>query len=277
MAEGMGVVRTVVVVAGTALLLLTLLWGCQRRLIYLPDRSPVPAAGRIIDGGRDVRLRTDDGVELGAWFVPPAAPDRNVTVLVASGNAGNRIARVPLAAALREAGFGVLLFDYRGYGGNPGRPSEAGLALDARAALRWLVDDAGVTPSRIFYFGESLGAGVLAGLAIEHPPAGLVLRSPFTELAAVGQRHYPFLPVRLLLWDRFPVKERVARIEAPTTVIFGTRDTIVPAAHSREVAAAAARLFEQVVVEGADHNDPALFAGPEVIAAVERLAGHVGQ
>ena len=90
-------------------------------------------------------------------------------------------------------GFGVLLFDYRGYGGNPGSPTESGLALDVRAAFRFLVEEAGVPPQRLLYYGESLGAAVVTELATEHPPAGLLLRSPFVDLAAVGQVHYPFL------------------------------------------------------------------------------------
>lgn len=273
---GGGVLRIVLVGAGVAALVLVLLWGFQRRLIYLPDRSPVPSAGDLIVGGHDVRLQTDDGLELGAWFVPPSGADRRLAVLVANGNGGNRASRLPLARALRNAGFSVLLFDYRGYGGNPGRPTERGLARDARAALRGLTDEVGIPPERTIYFGESLGAGVVTELATGHPPAGLLLRSPFTDLAAVGQRHYPFLPVRWLLWDRYPVKDRMIGIDVPTTVVYGTRDSIVPPSQSRQVATAAANLFEAVAVDGADHNDPVLFDGPELIAAVERLAAHIG-
>jgi pimeloyl-ACP methyl ester carboxylesterase len=274
MGAGSGALRTVVVVAGIAGLVVALLWGYQRQVIYQPDTASVPMAGEVMEGARDLRLHTDDGVELGAWFVPPGEPDRHLAVLVANGNAGNRASRLPLAAALRDVGFGVLLFDYRGYGGNPGRPTENGLALDARAALRGLTAKIGIPRERTIYFGESLGAGVVTELATEYPPAALILRSPFTDLAAVGQRHYPFLPVRLLLRDRYPVKEHVARIDVPTTVVFGTRDSIVPPAQSQQVAAAA-NLFEAVPVEDADHNDPALFDGPELIAAVERLAEHI--
>ncbi|MGH9009500.1 MAG: alpha/beta hydrolase [Acidimicrobiia bacterium] len=272
-----GVLRAVVIVAGVAALLVGVLWGYQRRFIYHPDTAPVPMASAFLEGARDVGLQTDDGLVLGAWFVPPEAPGRNLAVLVANGNAGNRASRVPLAAKLREAGFGVLLFDYRGYGGNSGRPTEGGLALDARAALRGLTVQIGVPRPWTIYLGESLGAGVVTELASEYPPAGLLLRSPFTDLAAVGQRHYPFLPVRLLLRDRYPVRERIAGIDVPTTVVFGPRDSIVPPGQSQQVADAAANLFETVPVQGADHNDPALAHGSELIAAVERLAEHLQQ
>ncbi|MEU4744165.1 alpha/beta fold hydrolase, partial [Actinosynnema sp. NPDC023658] len=223
----------------------------QRKLVFLPSGGPLPAAGEVVAGGRDVTLTTGDGLRLTAWHFP-VDPAR-ATVLVAPGNAGNRHLRVPLARALTARGLSVLLLDYRGYGGNPGDPTEAGLALDVRAAREFLVRDAGVPPGRLLYFGESLGAAVVAELATEHPPAGLVLRSPFTDLASVGAHHYPFLPVRWLLLDEFPVQRHVAHVDAPVTVVYGTADTVVPPGQSRAVATAAgARAVE---VTGADHND----------------------
>jgi fermentation-respiration switch protein FrsA (DUF1100 family) len=226
----------------------------------------------VLPGARDVVLETSDGLRLGAWFVPgrdAGAP----AVLVANGNGGHRGLRAPLAAALAGRGLAVLLFDYRGYGGNPGSPSEAGLARDVRAARTSLLEEAGVPPDRLLYLGESLGAAVVTELATEHPPAGLVLRSPFVDLAAVGAEHYPFLPVRALLRDRYPVAERVATIRVPTTVVLGDADSIVPPAQSRAVAAAAADLHRLVEVPGADHNDRVLLDGDALVDAVVELAG----
>ena len=124
--------RAVLVVVLLLAVLMGLLWAVQRRLVYLPDDGPVPAAADAIPGGRDVRLTTADGLTLGAWFLPGATPDAPA-VLVANGNGGHRGLRAPLARALSSAGLAVLLFDYRGYGGNPGSPSEQGLALDVPA------------------------------------------------------------------------------------------------------------------------------------------------
>jgi len=173
-------VRAVAIVAAAVALLLTLVWVFQRRLIYLPSTTPVPSAGTVIPGARDVELHTSDGLTLGAWFVPSEEPGA-VAVLVASGNAGDRSVRAR-ARALAARGMSVLLFDYRGYGGNPGSPSESGLATDVRAARELLVRGEGVPADRIVYYGESLGAAVVTELASEHPPGGLVLRSPFTDL-----------------------------------------------------------------------------------------------
>jgi uncharacterized protein len=249
--------------------------GLQRRLIYFPFPAQVPRAEAVVAGAREVRLRTVDGLALGAWLVEAGEPDGGVAVLVANGNAGNRSLRAPLARALASAGLAVLLFDYRGYGGNPGRPSEQGLARDVRAAHRFLLEEAEVAPARLLYYGESLGSAVVTELATEHPPAGLVLRSPFVDLAAVGRVHYPCLPVRTLLRDRYPLADQLARMQVPTTVVYGSRDSIVPPEQSRAVAAAAAGETRVVEIAGADHNDPDLLAGEQLIEAVVELAERV--
>lgn len=262
-----GVLRTAGVIVAVLALVVGLLWGFQRSLIYLPQGAPAATP----PGAKDVVLSTGDGLELAAWWFPAGAGDAPA-VLVANGNGGHRGLREPLARALQREGLAVLLFDYRGYAGNPGSPTEAGLAADVRAARTFLVEDAGVPPERLVYFGESLGAAVVTELATEHPPAGLVLRSPFEDLAAVAGVHYPFVPARLLLRDRFPVAEQVARIDVPTIVVFGGEDSIVPPEQSRAVAEAAAGLERVVEVPGADHNDRVLLDGPDVVAAVIGLA-----
>ena len=263
------------VVVAVVLLVVLSSWAFQRRLIYLPSTGAVPSAATMLAGARDVQLTTSDGLRLGAWYVPARRPAGTFTVLIANGNAGDRSLRAPLARALANQGFGVLLFDYRGYGGNPGSPSEEGLARDVRAARHFLIDE-GVPGNRLQYFGESLGAAVVAELATEHPPAGLLLRSPFTDLASVGQIHYPFVPVRALLKDRFPVAEYVARVAVPITVVYGTEDSIVPPGESRRSVAVAGGPTRLVAVEGADHNDPALLNGDVVVQAVVDQASGSG-
>jgi fermentation-respiration switch protein FrsA (DUF1100 family) len=258
----------VLLIGGTVVVVL---WALQRQLIYFPDPRPVPPAADVVAGARDVTLHTADGLELGAWFVPAAGPaDTGMAVLVAPGNGGNRAGRADFAEELSRRGLAVLLMDYRGYGGNPGSPSEDGLAEDADAAAATL-RQLGYPARRTLYFGESLGSGVVAALQARHPPAGMVLRSPFPELADVGAHHYPWLPVRALLRDRFPVVEHLANSDVPVTVIYGDSDSVVPAALSARVADDAPSLAERVVLADADHNDPVMF-GPRVAAAVARLA-----
>jgi fermentation-respiration switch protein FrsA (DUF1100 family) len=249
--------------------LLLWVWVQQRRLIYFPFGTPPPPAAVALAAAEPVEFPTEDGLRLAGWFVPPPRPDPRATVIVFNGNAGNRADRATLAAGLVARDLAVLLFDYRGYGGNPGRPSEDGLVRDARAARRWLLSRPGVRPERLAYFGESLGAAVAVALASEAPPAWLLLRSPFTSLADVGRAHYPFLPVNLMLRDRFPSIERIGALEVPLLVVAGSADRIVPFEQSRALYdAAGSRRKRFIAIDGADHNDLALAAGPGLLDEV---------
>lgn len=140
--------------------LLAMAWLLQRQLIYLPSSAPDPVE-QVLPVAEEVTVATADGLELAAWFVD-AGP---TAVVVFPGNAGHRGHRAPLARALSDAGLSVLLVDYRGYGGNPGRPTEQGLSLDAEAAASWLEDRPDV--DGIVYLGESLGAAVATELAAQ--------------------------------------------------------------------------------------------------------------
>lgn len=260
---------TIVTVLLIGLVPVLTLWAFQRRLVFAADRSDPGPAAAVLPGATDVLLQTSDGLELRAWLLPASAGCA-VTVLVAPGNGGNRGGRVELAAAIHSVGAGVLLLDYRGYGGNPGSPSAEGLALDAEAA--WAFLQRTVPEHRLVYFGESLGGAVVTRLATSHPPHALVLRSPFTDLAAAAGPHFPWLPVRWLLWDELPVRDLVATLDLPVTVIYGDADTIIEPQQSRDVAAANPRSV-LVTVPAADHNDPELAAGPAVIDAVRDAVG----
>lgn len=268
------------IVAGVWLVLVVAAWALQRQIIYLPDAAD---PGPPPPGAEEALLETDDGLELTAWYL---APDGEAvgTILAAPGNAGNRALRAPLAEGLVQRGHAVLLLDYRGYGGNPGRPSEDGLLADARAALAHLDARTDVTAERIVLLGESLGTGVVAGTVgrgassmsgsgVSLAEVPVVLRSPFTELADVGRAAYPFLPVRMLLRDRFPVIEDLRGHLGPILVIAGDRDRIVPTPLSKQVAAALDAPFEAIA--GADHNDRALLDGDDYLDAVDRFVREV--
>lgn len=248
---------------------LTLLASLQRQLLYFPlAEAPPPVAG-VLPGAEDVTFETADGLRLFGWF--RQGPPGSTTVVVMNGNAGDRSHRAPLAAALAREGFGVLLFDYRGYAGNPGTPSERGLLADARAAVDHVASRSDVDPARIAYYGESLGAAVAVALSAERPPAALILRSPFTSLEDIAKLHYPWLPVGALLVERYPVVDLVPNVRAPLLVIAGTADRIVPLRYSQRVYDAAAQPKRFLAIEGADHNDLAMLAGPQLVAAVAAL------
>lgn len=255
--------------------LLAVLWGIQRSLIYLPNES----APKLPSDAVEVDLFTEDGLELAAWRVDPVGTDRSVAVLVAPGNAGNRSGGMPLARGLAAEGFTVLLFDYRGYGGNPGSPTEDGLYSDVRSAWSYLTDEAGFEPDRIIQFGESLGTGVISQLATEVAGAAIVLRSPFTSMVDAGQSHLPFVPVGLVLKDHYPVAENLRKISVPVLVAYSEDDEIVPADQSIEVADAAISLGLDVTVLEIDaygHDDLELTSGPALVAAIADLADGLG-
>ncbi len=252
-------------VIGLWLIVVAAAWAFQARMIYLPNTAdpPLPAGG---PQAQQVTITTSDGVELAAWLVEH--PEPVARVLVANGNAGNRESRWPLAVGLHARGHSVLLVDYRGYGGNAGRPHEAGVVEDIAAAARWLLDSSSES-APIVYYGESLGSAVAAAVAVDHPPAALVLRSPFPSLADVARQHYPLLPVGALLRERHPTAAHLEQVDVPVLVIAGSDDRIVDPTLSRRVAALDG--VHYVEIEGADHNDRALLDGDDLLGAVDEF------
>lgn len=253
-------------VVGALVLLTAGLWLAQRQIVYLPDRE-VPTAPS------DVPVRTAetaDGLVHRVWLVP-AVGEPVARVLVFNGNAGNKAHRLPLARSLAVEGMEVVLFDYRGYGGTAGSPTEEGLVTDAEALAEVVFD----SPLPVVFFGESLGGGVATGLATRLPPDALVLRSPFTSLGDMARAHYPLVP-SFLLKDRYPVEDQVAAIEVPLLVVLGGRDSIVPPSLSRRVFEAAPGPKELVEMEGMDHNDPGLSSGVQLAATVRGFLERAG-
>jgi fermentation-respiration switch protein FrsA (DUF1100 family) len=251
---------------------LFVVWLGQRSLLYFPQPNAIGPAASHLPGATDLSFTTEDGLHLSGWFVPASAKPSGITVLVCNGNGGDRSYRAGLARGLASAGHAVMLYDYRGYGGNPGTPTEAGLRLDARAAVGHLASRADVDPARIVYFGESLGAAVAATLAHDRPPYALVLRSPFPSLAEVGRLHYPYLPVfDPLLMDRYRVSDALRDVRAPVLVLASQGDTLVPVVLSRQVHDALGGPKRLVVFPGFEHNDPGIAEGPTMLAEVGRF------
>jgi pimeloyl-ACP methyl ester carboxylesterase len=275
--------RAVVVAAVVGALLGGLVgaaWFGQRYLVYVPDRSDpgsLAVAAPDLDG-EDVRLTTADGVELDAWLLSPTGVDRDVAVLYLPGNGGNRAGRLDVGRALAAEGLTVLLLDYRGFGGNPGVPSEDGLVKDAQAGAAYL-REAGFARDRTLYVGESIGTGVTARLAVTDPPAGIVLRSPFVSLVDVGSAHYPRVLVERILRDRYESARHLADSPVPVVVLYGDADDIVPASSSAALAEAVGTLHRKVVLPGVGHND-AVWFGPllaeQVAALADELVGRQG-
>jgi len=209
------------------------LWAGQERLIFLPDSRPLSAPA----GWERPSLRTADGLDLAFLLAPPPGPE-GMVILHFHGNGGNAADRTGLGALLNRAGFGIVLAEYRGYGGNPGRPSEEALAADARAYLDWT--RARFPAARIALWGESLGSAVVTRLAEGRQDiAAIVLESPFTSVRELAAGIYPWLPTEALLRHPFESLARLPGVSAPVLVVASEQDRITPADHARRMAAGA--------------------------------------
>lgn len=258
------------------------LYGLLVAAIFLGQRAMMyPAGGTLgtpAEAGwpeaHEIKVETEDGLRLVSWYLAPA-PGHPVVVYF-HGNAGTLADRAFKARLFSEAGFGVLLAEYRGYGGNPGKPTEAGLYADARANLAWL-EAAGHGPDKTIVYGESLGTGVAVQAAMEMaragaPAAGLVLEAPFSSMAAAAQVHYPWLPAARLTRDRYDSEAKIAEVKAPLLVVHGSNDRVVPQAQGRRLFDRAADPKEAEWIVGGGHADLYDFeVGRSVVSFIERI------
>ena len=244
----------------------------QRQLLYHPDRTRPELLGLEQLGVREAMLETEDGLSLLSWYLP-ARPGRPV-ITYFHGNGGHIGYRAERLLHFAREGFGVLMAEYRGYGGNPGTPSEAGFYTDGRAALAFL-DREGVAPNRLVLYGESLGSGVAVALAVDHDIAALVLEAPFTSVAEVAQCHFPYVPASRMVVDRFDSLSRIGKVRAPILVLHGERDRVVPIRYGRALFDAAPEPKEGWFAPEAGHEDLARYGSLDVVVAFinRRLGG----
>ena len=237
---GLAFIAYAILVAGCAVM--------QRSLMYFPDSNLPPPP----EGFQAVTATTSDRLELISWYRP--ALNGHPTLVYFQGNGGNISHRIYKTRPLFEAGYGLLLVGYRGYGGNPGKPTEGGLYEDARAALKFLKERK-IPKEQLVLIGESLGSGVAVRMASETRVKGLILEAPYTSTVDVGQSAYFFLPVRLLMYDRFPSIELIDSIQSPLLLIHGEADSIIPIRFGRQLFEAAREPKEAHFITGAGHND----------------------
>lgn len=257
--------------------------GLQRKLIYVPRKGDVPlaAAGLPVERISQVLVKSYDGILLHGWLTlagPGPVPEERPLVILFPGNAGDRSYRVSIIQQFNALGCDVLACDYRGYAENAGKPTERALAADALAIWEYARSTLHVPPERIVIYGQSLGGGVATRLAwdlkqSDITPGGLILKATFTSLVDAGRHNYPWLPVRLVLVDRYPSIDRIPEIDCPILIVHGRRDQVVPFEQGR-------RLFEAAPVRSrcgiekqfldlphAGHNDIMSVATTEVHTA----------
>ena len=182
-----------------------------------------------------VSVTTTDGLTLNGYYAAPA-PGKPVIVYF-HGNAGYAGDRLYKTAEPLKEGYGFLLTEYRGYGGNPGAPSETGLYQDARAWIAFLKHQ-NITDDQMIYYGESLGTGVAVQMAKDTPPRAVILEAPFTSVPDVGAFYYPFLPVRLVAKHHFDSRSKASVLTMPVLIMHGTRDLTVPQRFGKQLFAA---------------------------------------
>lgn len=229
-----------------------LAFAFQRSLVYFP--SPINRSERIVvaSGDEEVWIDVPDAEQIHGIY--HMRDESELVVLFLHGNSGNVSDWREMFDRLSQCGVGVLMIDYPGYGKSEGRPCEETLYAAAHSGLRFL-KDSGVEASDIVVFGKSLGAAVAVEAVSSGEFAGLILESPFESLPAVGRVHYWYLPVSLLLTDRYHVLSRIGDVQCPLLVVFGGHDSFVPPSQSLSVYAKANNPKELLEIEGADHND----------------------
>ncbi len=271
-----GLVSALLTAAGVYCLLLLTVYVGQSGMLYLPDlpsRELATTPRAIGLAYEDVRLRTDDGVQLHGWFIPAVQP--RTTLLFFHGNAGNISHRLDSIRIFHELRLSIFIFDYRGYGSSEGSPSEAGTQRDALAAWRYLTEERGIAAQQIVLFGRSLGAAVAAWLAAQRTPGALILESAFTSVPDAAAEHYWWLPVRWLSRFRYATRDYVQAVRCPVLIVHSPEDEIIGFHHGEAIFAAAKGPKELLRLRGS-HNEGFLLSGATYTRGLDAfLARHL--
>lgn len=262
LATTLGLLRFALIgIATFYIAILVILWSMQSRLLYpAPQHRPAPPAGFS-----EVFLSAEDGIETRAFFRP--AEDGLPTVLFYHGNGETLDGSIAGTRALAERGYGLLLPEFRGYGGNPGTPSEEGFYADGRAAMAWLEQN-GIDRGQTIISAFSIGTGKAVQLATEHDIAALMLIAPFRSLAGLASEKLPWLPVRWLIQDHYESQEKLTGFSKPVLIAHGSADTLIPAAHGRDLAKTTPDATF-LLFDGLGHNQ--MYHGDVMVAQLEWL------
>ncbi len=258
------------------------------RVLYTGPWHPAPPDAVGVPH-EEARVYTADGLELQGWFFSAARRSDGTpapTVLFMHGtsyNASDMWVTEERTAAFREFLHDIdcnfFIFDYRGYGRNPGTPTEEGTYVDAAAALGWLYERADVDPATIFFYGFSLGTGIAAALALREPCAGLILRAPFTSIRSMIIDWYPktrylFALAPWLPLTNYDTLSKIRRLRRPLLVMHGDSDETVPEYMGQAIFEAAPGPKTYVSFPNGGHHDIANhLVVPAVRSFVDRVLG----
>ena len=197
----------------------------QRSLLYHPIENNYYGDKMTVEV-KKVKISTEDNIELLAWYHKKDIK-RFKTILYLHGNAGSLENRIHKINHFNNIDINFLLLAWRGFSNNPGKPTEQGLYIDARSAVKWLINE-GVKEENIIIYGESLGTGVATEIAQNKKFAGVILESPFTSMIAAAKSKYPIFPIKLLLKDKYESDKKIKNINSPILIMHGEIDKIVP-------------------------------------------------
>jgi uncharacterized protein len=229
--------------------------GTERRSIFQPAKYPAGDWNPTTVLIQDANFAAADGTKLHGWYVRHSQPRAHALLL--HGNAGNvTLLAETLRILNRRHQLAVLALDYRGYGRSEGKPTEAGVLLDARAARKWLAEKEGIPQSDVVLLGFSLGGGVAVDLAASDGARGLVLASTFTSLPDVAGHHLSWLPMSWLMTMRMNSLEKIKQYRGPLLVSHGDADEVIPYEQGLALFRAANEPKRLVTVSGGKHNDP---------------------
>lgn len=228
----------------------------QRSFIYFPSTNMPNFRdyGLSAKNYEIVETKTSDNLELNGWYHRDGKPDKPLIIWF-HGNAGSHADRAVLGNMYVKAGYPILLAGYRGYGGNPGKPTERGFFLDAEAWYKFALEELGKTPDQIVLYGESLGSGVAVELATRFDAKALILHTPYTSLRALAEKQYPIYPIRLVMKDQYDSLSRIARIKMPVFIFHGAKDEIIPSSHPHILFEAAPEPKALKILPEARHGD----------------------
>ena len=242
----------VVIVVALALyaMAVVVMYAAQRRFIYFPEPGRTsPAAAGVPDVSERI-IATPDGEKVVAWY--GKAQRGQPTLLYFQGNGGTLELRSETISRYLARGRGMFMMSYRGFSGSTGAPSEAANVADAKLAYDTLIKD-GVSPDDIILYGESLGTGVAIQVAREKMVAGVILDSPYTSILELASQYYPWLPVSLLLEDRYESIRYIRDVHVPIFILHGEADDVVPVEMGRRLFAAANEPKELKTIPGGGH------------------------
>ena len=261
--------KLVIILAAVYAAICAAVYYMQSSLIFypnIPGRTIMATPENINLSYQDVSFYTEDNIKLHGWFIPNE--NAKATLLFFHGNAGNISHRLDSIKIFHDLGLNVFIIDYRGYGQSAGEITENGFYRDAEAAWNYLVDVRDIREEDVIIFGRSLGASVASWLASNKSPAALIVESAFTSVPAMGQRLYPFLPVRWLSRFQFDTLQHIKNVSSPVLVAHSQNDEIIPYSEGRKIFEAANEPKQFLEMSGG-HNDGFIISGTAYTDGIE--------